>query len=65
MLAMGSLIVLQVTDDAATLARLSLSQRIAQRSLTTLELCLAWAVIGALLYALGRRGARPGAEAEG
>jgi APA family basic amino acid/polyamine antiporter len=65
MLAMGGLIVLQVTDDAATLSRLSLSQRIAQRSLTTLELCLAWAVIGVLLYALGRRGARPGAEAEG
>ena len=62
MLAMGSLIILQIADDAATFSRLSLSQRLAQHSLTTLELCAAWAAIGALLYALGRRGARPRAE---
>ena len=62
MLAMGSLIFLQVADDAATFSRLSLSQRVAQHSLTTLELVAAWAAIGALLYALGRRGARQRAE---
>ena len=62
MLAMGSLIFLQIAADAATFSRLSFSQRVAQHSLTTLELCAAWAAIGALLYAFGRRGGRPGAE---
>ena len=62
MLAMGALIGLQIADDVATLSRLSLSQRLAQHSLTTLELCLAWTVIGAFFYAVGRRGARLRAE---
>jgi amino acid transporter len=65
MLAMGALIVLQVADDVATLSRLSLSQRLAQHALTTLELCLAWTVIGAFFYAVGRRGARLRAGNEG
>ena len=55
MLAMGTLIALQVSDDISTLSSLSLSQRISQGRVTTLELCAAWGFIGALLYALGRR----------
>ena len=60
--AMGGLIVLQVREDAATLARFSFAQRFDQGRVTTIELCLAWGLIGVLLYALGRRGARTGAR---
>ena len=57
--AMGGLIVLQVVDDAGTLSRLSLSERISNHALTTLELCAMWAAVGAAIYWLGRRrGAR-------
>jgi APA family basic amino acid/polyamine antiporter len=59
MLAMGVLIGEQVIEDAASLARLSLRERIANHSLTTLELCAIWAAVGTAIYALGRwRGAR-------
>jgi basic amino acid/polyamine antiporter, APA family len=59
LIAMGILIAEQAGGDVATLARLSLSQRIATHSLTTLELCALWAAIGAAIYGLGRwRGAR-------
>jgi hypothetical protein len=30
-------------------------ERVARQSLTTLELCLMWAVVGAAVYLLGRR----------
>ncbi|HKF44519.1 MAG TPA: amino acid permease [Thermoanaerobaculia bacterium] len=56
MLAMAALIVLQVSDDLSTLSSLSFSQRLAQGRVTAVELCAAWGLIGALLYALGRRG---------
>ena len=57
--AMGVLIAVQVGEDVVTLARLSFSRRIATHSLTTLELCVVWAAIGAAIYGLGRwRGAR-------
>ena len=58
MLAMGGLIALQVREDVAALSRFSLRERVEKGAVTTLELCAAWAMIGALLYALGRRGAR-------
>ena len=57
--AMGGLIFLQLAQDASTLARLSLAERISKRALTTIELCAMWAAIGAVIYALGRwRGLR-------
>ena len=55
MLAMGALIVLQLSADVRTLSGLSLAQRIAAGRVTTIELCVVWGLIGALLYALGRR----------
>ncbi|HEV2063375.1 MAG TPA: APC family permease [Thermoanaerobaculia bacterium] len=58
-LAMGGLLGQQVIEDAAALAKLSLKERISNHALTTLELCLMWAVVGAAIYGLGRwRGAR-------
>lgn len=53
---MTVLVALQLSDDLTVLARLSFHERLRQHALTTLELCLAWAAIGALLYALGPRG---------
>jgi amino acid transporter len=62
-LAMGGLVLVQVASDVRELSRTSLAQRIAGRSLTTLELCLAWALLGAVIYALGRRrGLREGPD---
>lgn len=59
LLAMGVLIALQVGEDVAAFGRLSLKERIATHSLTTLELCAMWSVVGVAIYALGRwRGAR-------
>jgi len=58
MIAMGALIALQVSDDVGTLTTLSFGERVANGRVTTLELCAAWSLIGALLYLLGRRGAR-------
>jgi amino acid transporter len=54
-LAMGGLVLVQVAGDLRELARTTLADRIAGRSLTTLELCLAWSVVGALIHVLGRR----------
>jgi basic amino acid/polyamine antiporter, APA family len=53
-LSMGALIVVQVTQDIGTLKRQSLSDRIAKHSLTSLELVLVWAAIGAALYGVTR-----------
>lgn len=59
LLAMGVLLALQVGEDVAAFGRLSLAERLASGSLTTLELCAVWAAVGAAIYALGRRrGAR-------
>jgi basic amino acid/polyamine antiporter, APA family len=55
LLAMGGLVLVQVAEDVATLRRLTLAERLAQRSLTTLELCLVWAMVGALLHLAGQR----------
>jgi APA family basic amino acid/polyamine antiporter len=53
-LSMGALIVVQVVQDIGTLKTHSLSERIAKHSLTSLELILVWAAIGAGLYGLTR-----------
>lgn len=58
LLSMGAIVVLQIVEDARTLRTLDFAERVARRSLTTLELCLLWSVVGAVLYALGRRQAR-------
>lgn len=57
-LTMGGLIVVQVVQDIQTLGRTSLGERVAQHSLTSLELALVWAAVGAAIYALAqwRRG---------
>ena len=59
MLAMGALIALQLSADVRTLSEFSLARRIASGRVTTIELCAAWGLIGALLYALGRRKREP------
>ena len=63
LLTMGALVFLQVAEDVGTLETLDFRERLAQRSLTTLELCLLWSAVGAVLYALGRRQARGRAPA--
>jgi amino acid transporter len=59
LIAMGGLIAVQIALDIGTLRTLSLRQRIASHSLTSLELALAWGVIGLALYAYAQgRGRR-------
>jgi amino acid transporter len=53
-LSMGALILVQVVQDVHTLRNQSLSERIATHSLTSLELAVAWSVVGAALYGLAR-----------
>jgi APA family basic amino acid/polyamine antiporter len=53
-LSMGLLIIVQVAHDAQTLRTQSLSERIANHSLTSVELAVVWSLIGAALYALAR-----------
>jgi len=60
LLSMGALVAVQVLADVRTLRTFDLAERIARRSLTTLELCLLWSAIGGVLFALGRRQARSG-----
>ncbi|MEW6735344.1 MAG: APC family permease [Acidobacteriota bacterium] len=50
MLAMGGIIVIQVVQDLRTLQTQSFLQRLASHSLTSVELVLAWGLVGALLY---------------
>jgi amino acid transporter len=64
MLAMAGLLLVQVAQDVRTLAKLSLAERIASRSVTTLELCLVWGIAGAVIYLLGRRQAARAPEDE-
>src|SRR6266511_2053880 len=54
LLSIGVLIVVQVVQDAHTLRTQSLSERITNHSLTSLELVLAWAAVGAALYLFAR-----------
>jgi len=55
MLSMGALIAVQLAQDFRTLGTLGLRERIASQSLTAIELCFVWAVIGAFIYWIGRR----------
>jgi amino acid transporter len=70
-IAMGGMIAVQVVQDMVTLSTQSLRERVAHHSLTSLELALAWGLVGAALYAysrwrsgvsgtVGGRGPRPG-----
>jgi amino acid transporter len=52
---MSALILVQVVQDVAVLRRSGLAERAARLELTTLELSLAWALLGAALYSLERR----------
>ncbi|MDT7603841.1 MAG: basic amino acid/polyamine antiporter, family [Acidobacteriota bacterium] len=56
LVSMGALIVVQVSQDARTLSEQSLAERIANHSMTSLELAVAWSLVGAALYAFARRG---------
>lgn len=53
-LAMGGIIAIQVVQDLRTLMAQSFRQRVVGHSLTSVELALAWGLIGAMLYAYGR-----------
>jgi amino acid transporter len=55
LLSMGTLIVVQLMGDADVLRRLSFRERIANASLTTIELVVFWGAIGAVLYGIARR----------
>ena len=55
LIAMGSLIVVQVVQDSAALRTQSFRERIASHSLTGLELAIAWSLLGAAMYAYARR----------
>ena len=57
-LAMGGIIAIQVVQDLRTLMAQSFRQRVVGHSLTSVELALAWGLIGAMLYAFGRRRGR-------
>ena len=54
-IAMGGMIAVQVVQDLETLATQSLRERVANHSLTSLELAVAWGLVGAALYAYSRR----------
>ncbi|OLE48568.1 MAG: hypothetical protein AUI36_20960 [Cyanobacteria bacterium 13_1_40CM_2_61_4] len=53
-LSMGGLIVVQVIQDIQTLQAQSFRERLDKHSLTSLELVIVWAAVGAALYALAR-----------
>lgn len=54
-IAMGGMIAVQVVQDVVTLSTQTLRERVANHSLTSLELAFVWSAIGALLYVLSRR----------
>ena len=60
LLSMGTLIVVQLMGDFDVLRRLSFRERIANASLTTIELVLFWGAIGAVLYGIAARRRRAG-----
>src|SRR5258705_1604791 len=58
-LTMGLLIVIQLMGDAETLSTQTLSERITNHSLTSIELIVVWSIVGAVLYGVARlRGGR-------
>ncbi len=60
--AMGALVLVQVTQDWRTLRTQSLAQRLAEHSLTSLELIVVWTLVGALIYLIARPRGRRGVE---
>jgi basic amino acid/polyamine antiporter, APA family len=55
LVAMGGLVLVQLAQDVAALRRLTLTERLSQQALTTVELCLVWAAVGAVLYLAAKR----------
>jgi hypothetical protein len=53
-LSMGALIVIQLLRDFETLRTESLTERIANHSLTSIELVVVWAIVGSVLYGIAR-----------
>lgn len=53
-LSMGTLIVIQLMRDAATLRTSSLGQRLTEHSLTSIELLIVWGIAGTVLYGVAR-----------
>jgi len=53
-LSMGALIAVMVAKDIDTLRPQSISLRLANHSLTSLELALVWSLVGAVLYGFAR-----------
>jgi len=59
-LSMGLMILIQLRQDTVVLSTQTLSQRIENKSLTSIELLVMWGIVGAVLYQLARmrRGSR-------
>lgn len=53
-LSMSALVVVQVREDLLTFGQLSLKQRLAEHALTSVELIIAWGLVGAALYAYAK-----------
>ena len=53
-LSMGLMIFIQLRLDVEVLQRLSISERISQHALTSIELLLVWGIVGLGLYQLAR-----------
>ena len=53
-LTMGLLIVIQLMGDAETLSTQTLSERITNHSLTSIELIVVWSIVGAVMYRVAR-----------
>ncbi len=58
LLSMGVLVAVQVSLDIATLRTMSFGERLASHSLTSVELVIAWGIVGLALYGFSRRGTR-------
>jgi amino acid transporter len=54
LLSMGSMILIQLRQDAAVLTTQTLIERINSDTLTSIELILVWGIVGAVLYQLAR-----------
>ena len=54
LLSMGLMIMIQLQQDAEVLRTQTLSERISGQSLTSIELMVAWGVVGAILYQVAR-----------
>jgi hypothetical protein len=52
---MGALIIIQFLRDVDTLNASSLSERVANHSLTSVELLIVWGIVGAVLYVIARK----------